>query len=154
MDLKNGYSGNGEVGSLETVLTVWHQTGEDENGHAVYRRFCYCGMTEQHERAGESADRCPAERIMTGFLFPGSGKTGVMPASFRSGTDLIAVGDWSGTPREACRAGAELFSVIGTSRPARFSGGRLVDWCHFQARRTEDGTEGAEDDAVSYGFPV
>lgn len=144
----NGYDGTYQPGCAEQEMTLWTYRGETPvsdiqgntpgAGTAQWKLIRCTAMTERHASAERGADAgYPAECIMTGFLFPG---TENVPASLLPGRDCLAVGRWEGRPDEAALAGAEVFRLCDVSRPARFSDGRLTDWCHFRAARAFAGT--------------
>lgn len=120
----------------ETMLTVFKKLGEDASGAAQYTALHYEGIVEQHESGDMSNAVRDTEHWMTGFLFPsvradGSGRP--LPVSLVPGRDLLACGVFDGAPGEAMLSGAAVYTVLDTARPAHFSGGRLVEWCHFRA---------------------
>ena len=118
-------------GSAEMVLTIWHRSGETANGCAVYENYICDGMIECHETADDAGDRRPALCMMTGFLFPSSGKE--LPERLSPGSDKIAAGTFGDSPEAVSAAGVPVYDLIDASRPARLSGGGMVDWYHFRA---------------------
>lgn len=146
----HGFDGSCLPACTEEEMTLWLYRGEETEeetgtsssgtpGAARWKTVHCTAMTERHTAADDSAAAgYPAVCVMTGFLFPTEtvpGARGNLPAMLSAGRDCLAAGRWTGTPAEAALAGAEVFSVRDASRPARFSDGRLTDWCHFRAVR-------------------